>query len=306
MEDTVERILGEMPPVRSAFAYGSGAFHQAGYGKEETPMLDLVLIVEDAEAFHREADASHYSGLRALGPRVLASVTHAGCGVYYNPYVELGGRAVKYGVVEERVLEDDLQNWSTLFLAGRLHKPVAWVGPEHSPHLSSALRSNLDAATDVAWILLSAQHATAVDDTKLFETIAGLSYMGDPRFALGAETPGKVANIVSGNMDGFQTLYTPILSQSPLFSDQRNENGEWELLPPPSSRDDRPSVPKGLGVVDITPSSVDALAAAVVAGIRGVVGGYGAKVQIAKGVLTAGLFRSVKYGLEKLAKGRKR
>ena len=36
----------------------------------------------------------------------------------------LGTRLIKYGVVSTRTLYDDLTNWKTLYLSGRMHKPV--------------------------------------------------------------------------------------------------------------------------------------------------------------------------------------
>lgn len=39
----------------------------------------------------------------------------------------LGSRYVKYGVVSCKTLRDDLLNWKTLYLSGRMHKPVRHV-----------------------------------------------------------------------------------------------------------------------------------------------------------------------------------
>ena len=50
---------------------------------------------------------------------------------------------------------------------------------------------------------------------QLFETIAGLSYAGDPRMLVG-EDNNKVRNIVQGNKDGFQQLYESVM---PRFSE---------------------------------------------------------------------------------------
>lgn len=35
-----------------------------------------------------------------------------------------GTRLIKYGVVSSSTLCQDLQNWTTLYLSGRMHKPV--------------------------------------------------------------------------------------------------------------------------------------------------------------------------------------
>lgn len=36
----------------------------------------------------------------------------------------LGTRLIKYGVVSTQTLCEDLQTWKTLYLSGRMHKPV--------------------------------------------------------------------------------------------------------------------------------------------------------------------------------------
>ena len=48
----------------------------------------------------------------------------------------------------------------------------------------------------------------------LFETIASLSYSGDPRFAYGMESRDKVKNIVMANPDAFMELYNGVIENS--------------------------------------------------------------------------------------------
>ena len=45
-------------------------------------------------------------------------------GVYYNTLVDWGDRRIKYGVVSTAKLKRDLHDWTDLYLAGRMHKPV--------------------------------------------------------------------------------------------------------------------------------------------------------------------------------------
>jgi mitochondrial translocator assembly and maintenance protein 41 len=138
-------------------------------------MVDLILAVDDAAAWHRanlQQHASHYSALRWLGPRALASVQAVGAGVYYNTDVVLMGRRTKYGVVTVDRLEHDLRTWQTLYLAGRLHKPVAVL--RDLPRLRRAVDANRDAAAHVALLLQPARFTTAA----WLHTIAGLSYTG--------------------------------------------------------------------------------------------------------------------------------
>ena len=88
---------------------------------------------------------SHYAPhLRALGPAaVVAIADRVGVGVHFNTLVPWRGGAdagatlgpghathYKYGVVSLDTLCDDLTEWRSLFLAGRMQKPVAALGPD--------------------------------------------------------------------------------------------------------------------------------------------------------------------------------
>lgn len=47
--------------------------------------------------------------------------------------------------------------------------------------------------------------------------------MGDMRFSFGLENTKKVENIVNGNIDGFRTLYRPIIDK--YFKDVKCTDG---------------------------------------------------------------------------------
>ena len=67
----------------------------------------------------------HYSFLRRFGSGLVSRVQDDwGAGVYFNPYITVNGTMIKYGVVNLDTLQKDLSQWDTLYLAGRLHKPV--------------------------------------------------------------------------------------------------------------------------------------------------------------------------------------
>ena len=66
----------------------------------------------------------------------------------------------------------DLTEWETLYLAGRLHKPVRILRDDARINLAS--RKNLRSAVRTALLLLPNQFT----EEELFHTIAGLSYRG--------------------------------------------------------------------------------------------------------------------------------
>ncbi len=61
-------------------------------------------------------------------------------------------QVVKYGVVGMQALLQDLQHWSHLYVAGRLHKPVAVLAS--TPEAGAAYQQNLRAALSTALLLL--------------------------------------------------------------------------------------------------------------------------------------------------------
>jgi translocator assembly and maintenance protein 41 len=98
---------------------------------------------------------------------------------------------IKYGVVSRASLENDLRHWTSLYIAGRLHKPVATLAS--NPSVEAAQRINVASALRIALLLLP-QRFTARD---LYSTICTLSYAGDVRMGL-AEDDKKVDRIVEG------------------------------------------------------------------------------------------------------------
>ncbi|NWU92606.1 TAM41 protein, partial [Upupa epops] len=212
----LRRVLAQFPPELSlAFAYGSGVFQQAGVapGFGENNMLDFVFAVDDSVTWHMMnllKNRSHYSFLKAFGPKQISSVQSYGAGIYYNTLVPCNGRMIKYGVISTDVLIDDLLHWKTLYVAGRLQKPVKILTQNENSKLQAALVSNLKSAVTAAFLMLP----ESFSEEDLYLQIAGLSYSGDFRMVIG-EDKSKVQNIVKPNIPHFQKLYSNILQDCP-------------------------------------------------------------------------------------------
>ncbi|CAG8362477.1 unnamed protein product [Penicillium salamii] len=232
-------------PIRYAFAYGSGVFSQnsssapssslhpsaptainnmqQGSGK----MIDFIFGVSYSQHWHDlnlTQHRDHYSGMGSLGSYMVSQVQDRfGAGVYFHPYITVNGTMIKYGVVNLDTLCRDLTQWDTMYLAGRLHKPVK-ILRDH-PKVRLANQVNLLSALRVALLLLPERFS----EFELYSTIAGMSYMGDLRMALPAEDPGKVRNIVSGQMAHFRRLYAPLIENLPNvdFQDPRCSQEDW-------------------------------------------------------------------------------
>ncbi|WEW54899.1 Mitochondrial translocator assembly and maintenance protein 41 [Emydomyces testavorans] len=244
-KEALRQILWQFrAPIRYAFAYGSGVFPQSGTATGESchpaapvsiqrmqqgsgKMIDFIFGVSYSQHWHSlnlNQHRDHYSALGSLGSYVVSQVQEKwGAGVYFHPYVTVNGTLIKYGVVNIDTLCKDLSEWDTLYLAGRLHKPVK-ILRDH-PKVRLANQMNLLSAVRVALLLLPPDFT----ESQLYSTIAGISYMGDPRMSFGSENLRKVNNIVSAQMANFRQLYAPLINTLPnvAFNDPSCNDRDW-------------------------------------------------------------------------------
>lgn len=210
LQRDLEAIVQEFKaPIRYAFAYGSGVFKQKGYSEKEKPMLDFVFAVSHPDHWHSINIAQHkdhYSFMaRMFGSSVVSIMQNkVGAGVWFNVECLVNGRIIKYGVVSVDCLVKDLMDWETLYLAGRMQKPINVLRDE--PRIKLANQVNLSSAVRTSLLLLP----ETFSEEELYREITSLSYRGDFRMAVG-ENPNKIKNIVSSQSDYFQKLYQPIL-----------------------------------------------------------------------------------------------
>ncbi|KAF2091871.1 mitochondrial matrix Mmp37, partial [Saccharata proteae CBS 121410] len=237
-------------PIRYAFAYGSGVFPQSGgspgglsphpnppeaiknWQKNGQKCIDFIFGVTYTQHWHSlnlTQHRDHYSFLGSLGSGVVSAVQDRfGAGVYFNPYITVNGTMIKYGVVNLNTLYRDLSEWDTLYLAGRLQKPVKILRDDARIRLANQV--NLISAVRAALLMLGPNFT----ERQLFECIAGLSYMGDPRMSVGSENPNKVRNIVSKQLHNFRRLYDPLLETLPnvTHNDAKVKEKNWEATTP--------------------------------------------------------------------------
>ena len=247
-KEALRQILWQFrAPIRYAFAYGSGVFPQGTGSATSKPsihpspspaitaaqhgqgkMIDLIFGVSHTQHWHSlnlSQHRDHYSFIGSLGSGFLSRVQDGwGAGVYFNPYITVNGSLIKYGVVNLDTLCKDLSEWQTLYLAGRLQKPVKILRDD--PRVRLANQINLISALRTALLLLP----SSFSERQLYHTIAGLSYMGDLRMSLRTENPQKVDNIVTNQIVNFRRLYAPLVADLPniQFTDSRCNRSGWQ------------------------------------------------------------------------------
>ncbi|GJJ78789.1 mitochondrial translocator assembly and maintenance protein 41 [Entomortierella parvispora] len=308
-------------PIRYAFAYGSGVFAQKGYDGKKKPMVDFIFGVSHPQHWHSlnlQANPHHYSILGKFGSKAVATTQERfGAGVYFNPFVEVNGMLIKYGVVSIDTLCYDLLNWDTMYVSGRLHKPVKILIDDPRTRLSNQV--NLFNATRVALLSLPKQFTSE----ELFTKIAGLSYLGDFRMSIG-ENPHKVQNIVKAQLSQFHRLYDPLLANLNNVTTLREGFLEQDDSPLVRSRTFQKLPPKlKEGVLYRYHSALSKAGVEIVKEERGQeiqsvasapdLDKYIAKTvhsivqipaltQSIKGIATSGLVKTGHYGMQKLGK----
>lgn len=246
-KEALRQILWKFrAPIRYAFAYGSGLFPQSGSGNSDTSplhpnpspaiskvqkgkgkMIDFIFGVSYTQHWHSlnlQEHRDHYSSIGSLGSSFVSRVQDQwGAGVYFNPYITVNGTLIKYGVVNLDTLCRDLSEWDTLYLAGRLQKPVKILRDDPRVRLTNQV--NLISALRTALLLLP----PSFTEQELYGTIAGISYLGDPRMSLPAENPDKVLNIVKHQLPNFRRLYGPLIENLPnvAYNDSACSLPEW-------------------------------------------------------------------------------
>lgn len=322
-------------PIKYAFTYGSGVFSQGKASDAKKPQIDLIFGVSYTEHWHSlnmKQHPEHYSFLKHFGSGAVSFVQEKlGAGLYFNPYVEMDGLKIKYGVVNIDTMLTDLHKWDTLYLAGRLHKPVKILRDE--PRVRFVNQANLISALRTALLILPEEFS----ELDLYKTVAGISYMGDPRMTFG-ENPNKVNNIVNNQFLNFRNLYSSLLDVLPnvtLVHSSASKLPGTEI-PIASLRQDMDPIKRGNMVfrlpeefrkkvynrfqgkyerVETDGTSLQStlfdqqiaadptLTANVSQAIRSTVA-WPSLTQSAKGILTAGIGRSIRYAGEKIKKSR--
>lgn len=273
LERNLQSIIGHFnSPIKYAFGYGSGVFEQAGYSDESNkPQIDLIFGVTHPDHFHSlnmRQNPDHYSSLRFFGSEFVSKFQEVGAGVYFNPFVSIHGSEIKYGVVSMARLLRDLATWDSFYLAGRLQKPVKVLKNDLRVQYWNQL--NLKAAATLAKQRLKIRNGDEPENEfDFYKEITALSYIGDIRYKLGGENPRKIDNIVSKNMDNFRLYYQPI------YKDVFLNNSTY--------------LPQGFTVENANALLTER-------------NSKGSTTQTAKGVLSAGIMKSVKYAWAKKMK----
>ncbi|XP_075688466.1 phosphatidate cytidylyltransferase, mitochondrial isoform X2 [Rhinoderma darwinii] len=226
---------------------------------------------------------------------------------------QTNAKVIKYGIVSTDTLIEDLLHWRTLYIAGRLHKPVKILVQKENGRLRAALTTNLKSAVLASFLMLP----ESFSEEDLYLQITGLSYSGDFRMIIG-EDKAKVMNIVRPNIGHFQKLYSNILQECPqavfkpaqgkIEVDKSPEGQFLQLMSLPKTLQqnitvlvDQPGRNRDVEEVLLQVAQDPDCGLVVQQAIFGIVKSSSLS-QSAKGIVTAGVKKTISYSAKKLYK----
>ncbi|WFC99225.1 Mitochondrial translocator assembly and maintenance protein 41 [Malassezia yamatoensis] len=221
-----------LPPILHAFAYGSGVFSQTTMSRKQAngtpPMVDMVLSVSSPGHWHARNmlyNPSHYPWWIRLAPMwMLRKIQKMGAKVWYIPYVQVNEKIVKYGVVSIDDLCQDLLQWDTLYLSGRLQKPVATLFDSTDGRVAIAEQANLSSALRTSFLLLPEEFS----EEQLYSRMASLSYLGDFRMRVpGGENQNKIRNIVESQRAWFRFMCADLITRFRFVTVESKSQDKW-------------------------------------------------------------------------------
>jgi len=201
----LEKFVANRPEAIGAYGYGSGVFSQEGYKDTDNPQIDIIFLVEDLIDWHKEnmrINGTDYSimGKHFLRTSDIEDIKGKNRITYFSHINENGFR-FKYGVMEEKDFLLFLNSWQNFFVPGRFQKPVLKIiGSEEE---DNAIEYNKRQAMLVTALI----SPTITNRFEFFRLLCSLSYNGTLRMVI-AENPNKVFNIVEGNYDRLNEIYS--------------------------------------------------------------------------------------------------
>ncbi len=203
--EIIESFANKRPEVLGAYGYGSGVFKQSTHYTDYIPQTDIIFITDDMRLWHKKnmelnsTDYSilgkiHFNGKNITRLKGKNNITYLS-NIYEN------GCFFKYGVIEIEDYLNGLNTWNNIFVAGRFHKPVLEV--ISNDKIREAIAYNRKCALMIACLFCD----QITEIYEIYRRLCSLSYCGDARMIF-AENPNKVVNIVNGSFDRLREIYS--------------------------------------------------------------------------------------------------
>ncbi len=204
VKEDILKFMSSRPETEAIIGYGSGVNAQYGQGNRKV-QIDLIVVVDNLKKWHLENIKKNPKDYSFSGKLFFKHASNdklrSGGRITYMTYIPFEGHEYKIGTIEKKDFIDDLKNWSTFYISGRMQKPILVV--KASKDINLAIEYNRFAGLLVTALLLGEGE---YDEEYFYSILAGLSYIGDTRMGI-AENPDKIMNIVKGSFDFYQETY---------------------------------------------------------------------------------------------------
>lgn len=201
-------FMSTRPKCLGIIGYGSGINPQKGQEKRK-PQIDLIIIVDDLKKWHKKnmkMNQNDYSiSSRLFFHYVSNKLLRSGGKICYMTYIPFGGREYKIGTIQKNDFLDDLDNWNSFYIAGRMQKPILVVLSDDE--INERIEKNRKFAVMATKLINDEKN---ISERDFYISLAGLSYIGDTRMGI-AENPDKVKNIVDGSFEFYHDTYGNML-----------------------------------------------------------------------------------------------
>ena len=111
----ISEFLADRPEVVGAFGYGSGVFKQSNYNGEVKPQIDLILVVDNMQDWHKKNIAQNPGDYSLIGKVRLSTVSRKNMKgknhITYCALIKSNDRLFKFGLIEKDDFISDLTSW---------------------------------------------------------------------------------------------------------------------------------------------------------------------------------------------------
>ncbi len=201
-------FMSTRPKCIGIIGYGSGINLQKGQ-ENRKPQIDLIIIVDNLKKWHMKnmkMNPSDYSFSSKLFFRYINNdLLRSGGKICYMTYIPFGDREYKIGTIQKNDFLNDLGNWDTFYVAGRMQKPILVVLADDD--INKRIDDNRKYAVMATTLI---NDNKVLSEREFYISLAGLSYIGDTRMGI-AENPDKVKNIVDGSFDFYHGVYGKLI-----------------------------------------------------------------------------------------------
>ena len=204
--ELINELRKGLPDVVAAIGYGSGFYRQKGYGTNDKPDKDVILVVDNLYRFLAEDYHLNPEHFYAGANRKYRQIKDKEVKFFYHKIGCLKFQKDKYHfkllVVDKEALLYDVLTWSHFGIAARLSKPIVY--DKLPGDIEKAILYDRESAIVTALLSLTDEEITTSD---LYKTISGFSYIGDWRMITHSEKKTKASDIVDGAFSEFENMY---------------------------------------------------------------------------------------------------